>query len=188
MKRIISVLVFFAVFMTAVDGQTKAIYFEALGASNVAGVNYDARFNGHSGLGYRIGLGYAFGFEYSDFFGGYNYSMHGLAVPVALNYLYGERKSQFELGVGMSNGIYRQTFRNSAHTYYDPDGKAVSVPETKVKDTGYGYFFFSDLGYRHTSARGFLFRIGISPSFTFSSSHSIEKSFFYPYLGIGYAF
>ena len=53
----------------------------------------------------------------------------------------------------------------------------------------YGYYFFSNIGYRYISTKGFLFRIGLSPSFSFNDKHGITKEpFIYPYISFGYSF
>ena len=41
--------------------KTRNLSVELLGAQNVVGINYDSRFNGNSGLGYRVGIGYGYG-------------------------------------------------------------------------------------------------------------------------------
>jgi hypothetical protein len=188
MKKIFLVTVIATAFAFALIGQTKSIYFEALGASNVAGITYDARFIGNSGFGYRIGLGYTFGFSNSSFIGGSQTKLNGLAIPVAINYLFGERKNHLELGFGMSNGIYQQTNKYGPITYTDANGNEITYPASQTKETIYGYFFFGDIGYRFQPAKGMMFRVGISPSFNFKGNHSVDKSFIYPYLSIGYAF
>ena len=35
--------------------KTRSLSVELLGAQNIAGINYDSRFKGNSGLGYRVG-------------------------------------------------------------------------------------------------------------------------------------
>jgi hypothetical protein len=172
----------------ALSGQTKSVYFEALGASNVAGITYDARFIGNSGFGYRVGLGYTFGFNHSSFIGDSQTTLNGLAIPMAINYLFGERKSHFELGFGMSNGIYHQTEKNGPITWIDANGKVITYPASETKQTTYAYFFFGDIGYRFQPVTGVMFRVGISPSFNFKGDHVVNKAFIYPYLSIGYAF
>ena len=52
----------------------------------------------------------------------------------------------------------------------------------------FGYYFFGNIGYRHVSNKGFLFRAGFSPSFTLGEKNAVKKSFIYPYLGFGWAF
>lgn len=41
--------------------KTRSLSVELLGAQNIVGINYDSRFKGNSGLGYRVGLGYGYG-------------------------------------------------------------------------------------------------------------------------------
>ncbi len=41
--------------------KTRNLSVELLGAQNIVGINYDSRFNGNSGLGYRVGIGYGYG-------------------------------------------------------------------------------------------------------------------------------
>lgn len=41
--------------------KTRNLSVELLGAQNIVGVNYDSRFDGNSGLGYRVGIGYGYG-------------------------------------------------------------------------------------------------------------------------------
>ncbi len=41
--------------------KTRNLSVELLGAQNIVGINYDSRFDGNSGLGYRIGIGYGYG-------------------------------------------------------------------------------------------------------------------------------
>ena len=46
--------------------KTRSLSVELLGAQNIAGINYDSRFNGNSGLGYRVGIGYGYGDIFSS--------------------------------------------------------------------------------------------------------------------------
>lgn len=41
--------------------KTRSLSVELLGAQTIAGINYDSRFKGNSGLGYRVGIGYGYG-------------------------------------------------------------------------------------------------------------------------------
>ncbi len=53
---------------------------ELLGAQNAVGINYDSRFNGNSGLGYRIGIGFGYGHTSSLF----DEKVKGVGVPIEL--------------------------------------------------------------------------------------------------------
>ena len=60
---------------------------------------------------------------------------------------------------------------------------------SSTSNTTFGYYFFSNIGYRYISTKGFLFRIGLSPSFSFNDKHGITKEpFIYPYISFGYSF
>lgn len=37
--------------------KTRSLSVELLGAQNMVGINYDSRFKGNSGWGYRVGIG-----------------------------------------------------------------------------------------------------------------------------------
>ena len=93
--------------------KTRNLSVELLGAQNVVGVNYDSRFDGNSGLGYRVGIGYGYG----NNSGLFDQKINGVGVPLELNYLLGKKNSKLELGFGASLGVYQ-------------------VKETYVKDTG----------------------------------------------------
>ena len=82
--------------------KTRNLSVELLGAQNVVGINYDSRFNGNSGLGYRVGIGYGYG----DNSGLFDQKINGVGVPLELNYLLGKKNSKLELGFGLSLGVY----------------------------------------------------------------------------------
>ena len=75
-----------------------------MGASNLVGVNYDARFNDHTRFGWRTGLNFGYGRNSSIFWEGSD--VRGYAVPLKVNYLLGGQKNNLEVGVGTSVGIY----------------------------------------------------------------------------------
>ncbi len=41
--------------------RVQSLSAELFGAQNTFGINYDARFQGNDGLGYRVGIGYGYG-------------------------------------------------------------------------------------------------------------------------------
>ena len=114
MKKVLLSL-FALCYFSAVMAQqkTRNLSVELLGAQNVVGVNYDSRFDGNSGLGYRVGIGYGYG----NNSGLFDQKINGVGVPLELNYLLGKKNSKLELGFGASLGVYQ-------------------VKETYVKDTG----------------------------------------------------
>lgn len=54
---LITILLFAATSLFA--QKTRHISVEILGAQNTVGINYDSRFKGTYGLGYRVGIGMA---------------------------------------------------------------------------------------------------------------------------------
>ena len=70
--------------------KTHSLSVELLGAQNTVGINYDSRFNGNSGLGYRVGIGYG------DNSGLFDQKINGVGVPLELNYLLGKKISSLE--------------------------------------------------------------------------------------------
>ena len=83
--------------------KTRNLSVELLGAQNIVGINYDSRFKGNSGLGYRVGIGYGYG----NTSGLFDQKINGVGVPLELNYLLGKKNSKLELGFGASLGVYQ---------------------------------------------------------------------------------
>ena len=171
--------------------KTRHLSIELLGAQNTVGINYDSRFKGTYGLGYRVGIGYGYGRNS----GWFDESIKGVGVPLELNYLLGKKNSKLELGFGASLGIYRVkgevAYYNNLEWYSDRYNTYEKVSESYYYTSSgcqFGYFLFGDIGYRYERAGGFMFRIGVSPSFNFGDKHGVTKSFFYPYLGFGWSF
>ena len=54
--------------------------------------------------------------------------------------------------------------------------------------TQFGYFLFGDIGYRYQRLNGFMFRVGVSPSFNFGDKYGLKKAAFFPYIGLGWSF
>ena len=58
MKKILLSLFGICCFSAVMAQQkTRSLSVELLGAQNIVGINYDSRFKGNSGLGYRVGIG-----------------------------------------------------------------------------------------------------------------------------------
>lgn len=65
-------------------------------------------------------------------------------------------------------------------------------PEVEVHDeqctstsNRFGCFMFSDIAYRYQHDNGFMFRVGVSPSFKFCDKYRLKESTFYPYVDLG---
>jgi hypothetical protein len=54
-------------------------------------------------------------------------------------------------------------------------------------DTRFGYFFFGNIGYRYQRPKGFVFRTGFTPSFSYGKC-GLAGTFFYPYISFGWSF
>lgn len=165
MKKLLLAFVLLLSVGAYAQDKTRNISLELFGAQNTIGVNYDSRFKGNDGWGYRVGIGYGYG--KTDF-----EETKGVGCPLEINYLLGKKKSKLELGFGASIGIYNVTDL----IFNSPD------------DSMFGYLLFGDIGYRYQPTSGFVFRIGVSPSFNFGDEYGLEKSTFYPYIGFGWAF
>jgi hypothetical protein len=163
----------------------QSLSVELLGAHNVIGVNYDKRLKSANGLGYRIGLGYCYSESYSLLHD--NSELHGIAVPLELNYLVGKKRSKLELGFGASLGCYFEKYEKSYCNFNKEHSIAEMWTEPK-HDCAFGYFFFGDIGYRYQKPKGFIFRVGITPSFTLGDRHGIYRIFFAPHLSFGKSF
>ncbi|MBR1402497.1 MAG: hypothetical protein IJ562_13140 [Prevotella sp.] len=166
----------------------RSIYLELLGASNIAGVNYDARFKTGSPWGYRVGLGYTYSEQYSMFSG--SNSLHGPDIPLEINYLLGKKRSKLDLGFGLNLGYYTEKYdtwnvKQTGEVYGIPYYESEYAGE--AKHSLWGYFFFGNIGYRYQPTHGFQFRAGISPSFNLGGKHAVSKGLF-PYVSFGYVF
>ena len=89
---LITILLFAATSLFA--QKTRHISVEILGAQNTVGINYDSRFKGTYGLGYRVGIGYGYGRNS----GWFDESIKGVGVPLELNYLLG-KKNGIQIGI-----------------------------------------------------------------------------------------
>ncbi len=186
-KAILSILIClisFHVFGQKIDSckdkTYKNLYLELLGASNMIGISYDTRINSGSVFGYRVGISYFYGTDYNSNKG------HGISVPWEFNCLLGKRRSKFEIGAGINIGLYSIEEKymidsNGNETIFEP------LIEITRKQKTFGYYIFSNIGYRYQRKNGFMFRVGVSPSFNFGDRCGISKSpVLYPYISFGY--
>ena len=165
---------------------TRSVSLELFGVHNAVGVNYDARFRSSTALGYRVGLGYAYSEDYNFLHN--TTCLHGVAVPLELNYLVGKKRSKLELGFGTSLGCYFVKYERY-HSTFDPANGGTFVAWTEpAHDCGFGYFLFGDIGYRYQKPSGFIFRVGSTPSFNFGDRHGIDRFPLTPHLSFGWSF
>ena len=127
-----------------------------------------------------------------------------LCSTLEVNYLLGSQKNNLELGLGTGLGIYNVhetrgevvngpasslTAEQQKHViseYKTDNGTQTLLAYEESRNT-FDYYFFGNIGYRHVSNNGFLFRAGITPAFTFSKDAS-KKVNFRPYVAFGWAF
>ena len=60
-KAVLSLLALCCFSAVMAQQKLRSFSVEFFGAQNLVGLNYDSRFNGNSGFGYRVGLGYGYG-------------------------------------------------------------------------------------------------------------------------------
>lgn len=138
---------------------TKVAFLELLGAAGLYSINYDMR----TAKGRRDGWGFRVGFErivsnLTDTSGGLTEisEIKFTAIPIVLNYLFGNKKDFLELGVGA--------------TYFKFNGKSTGVAsvETYQVETfkqSFGSIVGSfNVGYRHVPYKnGFMYRVAFTP-------------------------
>lgn len=152
--------------------------------SKYGGRQYDSRFKGNSGWGYRVGIGYGYGDNSSWI----DQKISGVGVPLELNYLLGEKKSKLEVGFGASLGMYHIKEKSWVYSQPVPPETEEIAERYESKENRFGYFLFGNIGYLYQRTNGFMFRVGLSPSFNFGDKHGLSKSAFYPYIGLGWSF
>ena len=165
----------------------RSIYIEVPGGPALVSANYDARFRPGSHWGWRTGLGYI----YSGYYGFTSFSdkINGVTVPLELNFQAGRRKHRFEAGLGTSLGYYHESYTYLTYDYRN-EGDVIHIYSSgtmKGTNDSFGYYLYTNVGYRLQTARGFQFRIGVSPSFNFGGKHAITRVWS-PYMSFGYAF
>ena len=169
----------------------RSLSLELFGAQNTVGINYDSRFKGNHGLGYRVGVGY--GYSETSTIASSSYALQGIAVPIEINYLFGKDRHKLELGLGTSLGYYYEKCHVLTTVGPAPGDVSGGPPYfgyadyyKKVTHNTFGYFVFGNIGYRLQTNRGFLFRAGFTPSFNFGDQYGIHRKWYYPYVSFGW--
>lgn len=194
MKKIILLICSSVIAVSMMGQRNQNISVEALGAQQIVGLNYDMRFKGNEGFGFRVGAGFGY-YTSEDFFLPTDVSEKGVAFPVEVNYLYGKRKHKLEVGLGASLGCYR------AREYEIPEAwpRRSTKEESRYEEFWhFGYQMFANIGYRYQPVQGLMFRVGLTPSFNFGErewwhyprleNHAIKRSWLSPFVGIGWSF
>jgi hypothetical protein len=141
----------------------NAIYFEFLGQGFLYSINYDHRFTPH--IGVRAGLSFwSLPFLWSD--------INVSAFPIMFTYLTGNGNRHFEVALGVVPAI----IANNGGSFFGLDLQG-------TKD--FAVFGTATIGYRSQPRKGgFLFRIGLTPLFTFN----FKRAILIVGLSLGYAF
>ena len=158
-KKLIMLLamLFFSV-SHAQDATERSFSVEALGVHNIVGINFDSRFKGNLGFGFRVGVGYAQGKGEHIYFSPSGTKTHGVAFPLEINYLLGKKEQKLELGLGTSLGYYGERME------FPEIGGHQSMPVVEKK---FGYFVFGIIGYRLQLSNRLMIRTGWAPSVNF---------------------
>lgn len=156
-----------------------------LGPFGWLSAHFDTRLKGNRGWGFGGGLGWAYSGS-NDWFGEKE-SFHLLSLSPEFNYLFGKKKSKFELGGGMTVALIFGKVEYLEDGYMGPTGPGYVVPGN-THETFLAYYFFGTIGYRLQPFRGFSMRVGISPTFGLGGDHSVDGILILPYLGFGYSF
>jgi hypothetical protein len=139
----------------------KVLFAELGGPGGVPSLNFDTRLEkSRKGWGFRAGFGFL-----NDQDG------EGFAIPVALNYLVGERSHFFEMGAGAS--LYKFNERSQSSFFDFPNENGIAP--------------FAWFGYRYQPlAKGFFFRAGFNKFLIKGTGELMNAPF--PSLSFGYAF
>ncbi len=145
MRKILFALSFGLLFSSVTNAQDTKVsleknaqsFYGEVGGPGIITVNYDMRFKGQTGFGFRAGMG------------GYGVLKKGVfAVPVGINYITGSDTHFVEVGAGLSYIAV-----SSGNSYFDNTSNNVAA-----------YFNF---GYRFQPLKsGLTYRIFLSPLLT----------------------
>jgi hypothetical protein len=173
---------------TNLPERDKSVFLEIGGPSNFAGINYEARFKKGSPWEYRVGLAFAYASNSNFLFDDYN-SMRAWTMPLGVNYLIGHKRSQLELGAGINVGLYNLHYTEWKEVTNPTNSEYTTTFEAFPKtDNCFEYYLFANVGYRHVSKKGFLFRVGITPAVSFGGKHDFKGFWLAPYISFGKAF
>jgi len=146
----------------------SSIYLEAGGAGLSYSVNFDSRFKGENGWGWRGGLSYI---SRTD-------DLKMYSVPFQINYLLGTRTNFLELGAGVTY-FYLDDYLYYNSGFSSSDESEFILP-VKTRGDLMATFTF---GFRHQPRNGIMYRLAITPI--------ANRSGFWPLfagLSFGYSF
>lgn len=166
MKQLLIIIIIGIFSITSLHAQvaertkSQGVFVEVLGNGLIYSLNYDSRFSQRfDGLGGRAGIGYI--------------AMEGTrltTIPVLLNYLLGNEKHFFEIGIGTTLVAASDNSGN-----FGPVGS---------RERGSLFIGTMSLGYRlEPIDGGFMFRAGITPLFDSGAFWPL-----WPQVSFGYSF
>lgn len=183
-------LIMFLVFVpTAVQAQEKSdtsrnknVFVELLGSgATIVSANFDMRLNkGRSdGLGMRVGLGG--GSIKNDYLiGEGSVTTKLITVPLEVNYILGERRFAFELGLAITYVSISEDSNFEILDYYSEEF-----------ETGNVVVSYIPVGFRlKPDKNGFMLKLNIGPMWNFSSPNLFAEEDFLLWggLAVGYSF
>ncbi len=164
-----------------------SIYGEVGGPCWGVSANWDARLKKSSHWGYQLGLGWAGRWDNAADI--HTHTMY-YGLTTGVNYLIGKHKSKLELGAGNQLRLISSKLAYASYLDVTDDINIQTKNKTQVRD-----FLYLNIGYRHISSHGFLFRCGITPMVNITNgwedsndSYSKGAVFIAPYISFGKAF
>jgi hypothetical protein len=144
----------------------NGIYLELGGNSLLYGINYERAI---TNIGKQtIATSFGYGFSYSTL-GVFN----DIVIPIEVKLINGiGKKSHFEYGLG-------------ATCFYQSDRPDKLIDGVVVPQSKYRMVNFVRIGYRYTSQKGFLFRIGLTPLISSNSEPMVNL---FGGISLGYCF
>ncbi len=144
----------------------NAVYLELGGNSILYGLNYEKSLSRFGKQTFATSLGYGFS---SSKLGAFN----EVVIPIEVKLINGiGKKNHFEYGLG-------------ATYYYDSDRPDNIVNGVVVQQTKHRMVNFIRIGYRYTSYKGLLFRIGLTPLISSKSKPMVNL---WSSISLGYCF
>jgi hypothetical protein len=147
----------------------RSIYLEAGGAGLSYSFNFDSRFRGEKGLGWRGGLSYISREDDVKMF----------SAPLQVNYLIGKKVNFIEVGAGITY-FYLDDYIYYNGPGFTSSGESEFILPVKTKGDVMATFTF---GFRHQPVHGIMYRLAITPI--------ANRSGFWPLfagLSFGYSF
>lgn len=167
----------------SIQSPSRNVFAEFFGPSFGIGVGFDSRFRQGSYFGYRVGLAFTDGS--SD--GGYdNYyrdiHFNGITIPLEVNAIFGNGKSKFEIGVGITPAILKRRDMKYIHPWnWDEDEQVIYKHGTKLNVIG-----TLNIGYRYQRESGFFMRIGLTGIIGDWDCSPVDGVWLLPNLSLGY--